>query len=113
MNEIVRPEKTPDAASSYTVHRSRLQVNKHGPRDIFTTCMHTGWIQGRQNSFLEFYLTKKENVICCSKMYYILHTTTVIAQSVRDWVEKQRTLGSSYNRRGRCQDTLSAPPWYP
>lgn len=46
-------------------------------------------------------------------MYYILHTTTVIAQSVRDWVEKQRTLGSSYNRRGRCQDTLSAPPWYP
>lgn len=57
MNEIVWPEKTPDAASSYTVHRTRLQVNKHGPWDIFTTCMHIEWIQLSQNLFLEFYLT--------------------------------------------------------
>lgn len=44
VNEIVRPEKTANAASSYAVHRTRLQVNKDSPGNIFTTCTCTGWI---------------------------------------------------------------------
>ena len=42
MDEVVWPKKGPDAASSYTVHCARLQVNKQGPGDIFTTCKQNG-----------------------------------------------------------------------
>lgn len=44
VNEIVRPEKTANAASSYAVHRTRLQINKDSPGNIFTTCTCTRWI---------------------------------------------------------------------
>ena len=37
MDEVVWPEEGADAASSHTVHGSRLQVNKQGPGHIFTT----------------------------------------------------------------------------
>lgn len=47
MNEIVRPKKTPNAASSYTVHRTRLQVNKHSPGNIFTTCTQDEYKENR------------------------------------------------------------------
>lgn len=42
MDEVVWPEKGPNATSSYTVHCTRLQVNQQGPGDIFTTCKHIG-----------------------------------------------------------------------
>lgn len=88
MNEIVWPEKTPDATSSYTVHRTRLQVNKHSPGDIFTTCMHTGWIPESQNLFLEFYFTSYFTFTffftkCFNEQFSIFFTMCLIEVDVK------------------------------
>lgn len=38
MDEVIWPKKSTNPASSYTVHCTRLQVNKQGPGDVFPTC---------------------------------------------------------------------------
>lgn len=64
MDEVVWPKKGPNVASSYTVHCPRLQVNKQGPGDIFTTC--------KQNR--NVYLYRQPELKCALTMCQSLST---------------------------------------
>ena len=47
MNEVVGSEESSSAASSNTVHGTRLQVHKKGPGDVLPPCRQNGMYEAR------------------------------------------------------------------